>query len=129
MPTINELRSERAKVNASVQALALIEAGGGTLTAEQLTEFAGLQAKFGELTAQITRMEAAETIAAAAAVPVDRALNAAHQPAPPPAASAPASMPARPRTPEAPGFGHVAHGPRTGRCRRQPAGRRQVRHG
>jgi len=105
MPTINELRSERAKVNASVQALAQIEASGGTLTAEQLTEFAGLQAKFGELTAQITRMEAAETIAAAAAVPVDRALNAAHQPAPPPAAGASASMPARPRTPELPGAG------------------------
>jgi len=101
MPTINELRSERAKVNASVQALAKIEADGGQLTAEQLTEFSGLQTKFAELTAQITRMEAAETIAAAAAVPVDRALNAAHQPAAPPAAGA--SLPATPRTPEVPG--------------------------
>jgi len=100
MPTINELRSERAKVNASVQALAKIEADGGALSAEQLTEFAGLQTKFADLTAQITRMEAAETIAAAAAVPVDRALGAAHQPAAPPAA---ASMPATPRTPEVPG--------------------------
>lgn len=101
MPTINELRSERAKVNASVQALALIEAGGTALSAEQVQEFTDLQARFGELTAQITRMEAAETIAAAAAVPVDRALNAAHQPAAPPAAGG--SLPATPRMPEVPG--------------------------
>jgi len=101
MPTINELRSERAKVNASVQALALIEASGTALSADQVQEFTDLQARFGELTAQITRMEAAETIAAAAAVPVDRALNAAHQPAAPPAAGA--SMPATPRAPEVPG--------------------------
>ena len=101
MPTINELRSERAKVNASVQALALIEAGGTQLSAEQVQEFTGLQARFGELTAQITRMEAAESIAAAAAVPVDRALGASHQPAAPPAAGA--SMPAVPRTPDLPG--------------------------
>ena len=103
MPTINELRSERAKVNASVQALALIEAGGGQLTAEQLVEFTGLQTKFGELTAQITRMEASESMAAAAAVPVDRALSAIHQPAAPPAAAA--SMPAPPRMPSVPGTG------------------------
>lgn len=102
MPTINELRSERAKVNASVQALAKVEADGGQLSAEQLTEFSGLQATFASLTAQITRMEAAETIAAAAAVPVDRALGAAHQPAAPPAA---ASMPATPRMPHLPGSG------------------------
>jgi HK97 family phage major capsid protein len=99
MPTINELRSERAKVNASVQALAKIEADGGTLSAEQLTEFTGLQAKFDDLTAQIGRMEAAERLAAAAAVPVDQAHAAAHQPQAPPAAS----MPATPRTPEVPG--------------------------
>jgi HK97 family phage major capsid protein len=104
MPTINELRSERAKVNASVQALAKIEADGGQLTAEQLAEFTGLQTKFADLTAQITRMEAAESIAAAAAVPVDKALGAAHQPAAPPAAGA-TSMPARPRTQELPGSG------------------------
>lgn len=101
MPTINELRSERAKVNASVQALAKIEADGGQLSAEQLTEFAALQTKFADLTAQITRMEAAERIAADAAVPVDQAHGAAHQPGAPPSAS----MPARPRTPEVPGAG------------------------
>ena len=101
MPTINELRSERAKVNASVQALAKIEADGGQLSAEQLTEFAGLQTKFADLTAQITRMEAAESIAAAAAVPVDQAHGRAHQPAAPPAAS----MPATPRAAEVPGAG------------------------
>ena len=101
MPTINELRSERAKVNASVQALAQLEAAGTPLTVEQIAEFTGLQARFGELTAQITRMEAAETIAAAAAVPVDRALNAAHQPAAPPSAGS--GVPATPRTPDMPG--------------------------
>jgi len=105
MPTINELRSERAKVNASVQALAVIEATGTQLSVEQVQEFTDLQARFGELTAQITRMESAESIAAAAAVPVDRALAAAHQPAAPPAAGASTSMPARPRTADLPGSG------------------------
>ncbi|MEH6434296.1 phage major capsid protein [Massilia sp. DD77] len=102
MPTINELRSERAKVNASVQALAKIEADGGQLNAEQVQQFTDLQAKFDDLTAQIGRMEAAERVAAAAAVPVDRAQASAHQPQAPPAA---ASMPATPRTPEIPGLG------------------------
>jgi hypothetical protein len=40
MPQIEELRRQRAGINEQVQALATIEAGGGTLTAEQLTEFA-----------------------------------------------------------------------------------------
>ena len=53
MPTINELRSERAKVNASVQALAQIEASGTALSAEQVQQFTDLQARFGELTAQM----------------------------------------------------------------------------
>lgn len=105
MPTINELRSERAKVNASVQALAKIEADGGQLNTEQLQQFTDLQAKFDDLTAQIGRMEAAERLAAAAAVPVDRAQASAHQPQAPPAAAAPASLPARPREPEIPGLG------------------------
>ncbi|WP_314435928.1 phage major capsid protein [Massilia timonae] len=105
MPTINELRSERAKVNASVQALAKIEADGGQLNTEQVQQFTDLQAKFNDLTAQIGRMEAAERVAAAAAVPVDRAQASAHQPQAPPAASAPAGMPARPRAPEVPGAG------------------------
>ena len=46
MPQIEELRRQRAGINEQVQALATIEASGGTLTAEQLTEFAGLQQQF-----------------------------------------------------------------------------------
>ena len=43
MPQIEELRRERAGINQKVQVLAAVETGGGTLTAEQLTEFASLQ--------------------------------------------------------------------------------------
>lgn len=70
MPQIEELRRSRAGVNESVQALAKIELNGGTLTAEQLTEFATLQAQFDEMTAQITRLEAAERAAGLVAKPV-----------------------------------------------------------
>jgi HK97 family phage major capsid protein len=88
---INELRSERAKVNQAVQTLAKVEADGGQLTAEQLAEFDSLNAKFADLTAQIERAEVAERLAAASAVPVDKTE--------PEAAAAP-SVPATPKAPE-----------------------------
>lgn len=70
MPHIEELRRQRAGVNAEVQALAQIELGGGMLSAEQLTEFTSLQTQFDEISAKITRMEAAERAAALVATPV-----------------------------------------------------------
>ncbi|MBJ3717135.1 phage major capsid protein, partial [Salmonella enterica subsp. enterica serovar London] len=56
--------------NQQVQVLAAVEAGGGTLTAEQLTEFASLQQQFGDISAKIDRLEAAERAAAVVAKPV-----------------------------------------------------------
>ena len=70
MEHIEELRRERAGINQQVQVLAAIEAGGGTLTAEQLTEFASLQQQFEDISAKITRLEAAERSAAVVAKPV-----------------------------------------------------------
>lgn len=49
MPQIEELRRQRAGINEQVQALATIETTGGTLTAEQLTEFASLQQQFTDI--------------------------------------------------------------------------------
>lgn len=70
MPQIEELRRQRAGINEQVQALATIEANGGTLTAEQLTEFAGLQQQFSDISAKMERLEAAERAAAVVAKPV-----------------------------------------------------------
>ncbi|HDS6906963.1 TPA: phage major capsid protein [Klebsiella oxytoca] len=70
MDHIEELRRERAGINEQVQALATIEAAGGTLTAEQLTEFSGLQQQFTDISAKIDRLEAAERAAALVAKPV-----------------------------------------------------------
>ncbi|MGH5711108.1 phage major capsid protein, partial [Klebsiella pneumoniae] len=55
MPQIEELRRQRAGINEQVQALATIDASGGTLTAEQLTEFANLQQQFTDISAKIER--------------------------------------------------------------------------
>lgn len=70
MPQIEELRRQRAGINEQIQALATIEATNGTLTAEQLTEFAGLQQQFTDICAKMDRMEAAERAAALVAKPV-----------------------------------------------------------
>lgn len=68
--TIEELRKLRAGVHDKVQILAAKETAGETLTAEELTSFSALSTEFEGLTAQITRMEASERMAAAVAVPV-----------------------------------------------------------
>ncbi|MFA9207238.1 MAG: phage major capsid protein [Yersinia sp. (in: enterobacteria)] len=70
MMTIEELRKLRAGVHDKVQILAAKETAGETLTAEELTSFSALSTEFEGLTAQITRMEASERMAAAVAVPV-----------------------------------------------------------
>lgn len=67
---IEELRRQRASINDQVQALAKLEADGTELNAEQLEQFASLQAKFGDMTAKIERMEVAERAAALTAKPV-----------------------------------------------------------
>lgn len=94
MAKVHELRSERAKINDQVQALAATEAQTGQLTAEQQTEFTELQSTFAGLTAQIERTEAAERMAAAAAGPVEGSV-----------VPRPSAGPAQPRTPEKPGTG------------------------
>lgn len=71
MSLVTQLRSERAALNASIQALAKIETGGGALTAEQLIQFADLEAQFNALTDRLARAETAERLAAATAVPLN----------------------------------------------------------
>ncbi|ARK91068.1 phage major capsid protein [Burkholderia pseudomallei] len=93
---VNELRRERAAINQRVQALAQIEVSGTALSVEQQTEFNQLSSKFNELTAQIERAEAAERMAAAAAVPVGPNPAAV-------AAPAAAAVHAQPKAPEVKG--------------------------
>lgn len=71
MSLVTQLRSERAQLNGQIQGLAQIEAGGGSLTAEQLAQFTQLSADFNVLGDKITRAESAERMAASAAVEVD----------------------------------------------------------
>ena len=70
MSLVTQLRSERAKLNEQIQALALIEAEGGSLDAEQLARFQQLGVEFNVLTDKLSRAEAAERMATASAVPV-----------------------------------------------------------
>ena len=71
MTDINTLKRERADLNTRVQVLA----AQPEMTAEAMAEFDGLKVKFDGLTAQIGRAEAAETMAALAAVPVMESLT------------------------------------------------------
>ncbi|MDH0097469.1 phage major capsid protein [Pseudomonas sp. GD04158] len=80
MSKVLQLRSERAELNTKLQALAKIEAEGGSLNAEQLTEFTSLETQIADLSAKITRAEAAEKAAALAAVPVDEGAQGAQSP-------------------------------------------------
>lgn len=70
MSKVLQLRSERAELNTKLQALAKIEADGGSLNAEQLQEFTSLEAQISDLSAKLARAEAAEKAAALSAVPV-----------------------------------------------------------
>lgn len=71
MSQVLKLRNERAQLNTQLQALAKIEAEGGSLSTEQLAQFEQLESQINELTAKISRAEAAERMAAASAVPVN----------------------------------------------------------
>lgn len=70
MSKVLQLRSERAELNTKLQTLAKLEAGGTNLSAEQLQEFTSLESQIADISAKITRAEAAEKSAALAAVPV-----------------------------------------------------------
>jgi HK97 family phage major capsid protein len=83
MLNIADLRRERATISARVQAIAALEAP----SAEELVEFDGLKVKFDAITTQIARAEAAERMAAEAAIPV---AAAAAPVVPAPNAAAPA---------------------------------------
>ena len=66
MSLVLQMRSERAELNNKLQALAKIEAGGGSLSAEQLAEFTSLESQIADLSAKLSRAEAAEKSAALA---------------------------------------------------------------
>lgn len=68
--TLEELRRQRAEVNAKIQALAKVEQEDGQLSDEQIEEFAALETEFTQLTASISRLEQAEQMAAKSAEPV-----------------------------------------------------------
>lgn len=71
MSQVLKLRSERAKLNDELQALAKKENEGGSLSAEELKKFGELEAQINALTGQISRAESAERAAAANAVPLN----------------------------------------------------------
>lgn len=80
MSLVLQLRSERAGLVAQVQALAKIEAEGGSLSAEQLTKFAELETQVTALTEKITRAETTERLVAATAVPINESAQGNNSP-------------------------------------------------
>lgn len=80
MSLVTQLRSERAQLNEQIQALARIEAEGGSLTAEQLAQFEQLGASFTALTDKLARAESAERMATASAVPVEESAQGINGP-------------------------------------------------
>lgn len=80
MSLVTQLRSERARLNDSLQALAKKDAAGETLSAEELQQFTSLESQINDLTAKIARAEAAERINAAAAVPVNESARGINGP-------------------------------------------------
>lgn len=71
MSLVTQLRSERAQLNTTIQALAKIEADGGSLSVEQLAQFTQLGVEFNTLNEKLSRAESAERMAASTAVAVD----------------------------------------------------------
>ncbi len=80
MSQVLKLRSERAELNKQLQGLAVKEAGGESLTTEELATFATLEKQIAEKTGQIQRAESAERAAAAAAVPVNESAAGINSP-------------------------------------------------
>ncbi|WP_265432604.1 phage major capsid protein [Aeromonas salmonicida] len=77
MKTIETLRRERGEIVAQITALADLEKQGGVLSAEQLAEFTSLESRVAEISAQISRLETAERLAAQQAVPVQASTTGA----------------------------------------------------
>lgn len=71
MSQVLKLRSERAKLNEELQALAKKEADGASLSAEDLARFGQIETEIAEISAKLSRAESAERAQAAAAVPVN----------------------------------------------------------
>ncbi|MDM5067303.1 phage major capsid protein [Aeromonas salmonicida] len=71
MKTIETLRRERGEIVAQIKALADLEASGTTLSAEQLAQFADLEAQANQISAAIARQESTERLMAQQAVPVN----------------------------------------------------------
>ncbi len=80
MSLVLQMRSERAKLNEQLQALAKIEAGGTALTAEQLATFADLETQINSITDKLGRAETAERAQAASAVPVNEGAQGSQSP-------------------------------------------------
>jgi HK97 family phage major capsid protein len=74
------MRSERAGLVAQVQALAKVEAEGGSLSTEQLGQFTQLEAQITALTEKIVRAETAERLVAATAVPLTESAQGNNSP-------------------------------------------------
>lgn len=96
MSLVLQMRNERAGLVAQVQALAKIEADGGSLSAEQLQQFTSLETQINDLTAKIKRAESAEQLAASSAVPVNESAQGVTSP--PGSISGPFSEKAKPGT-------------------------------
>ena len=80
MSQVLKLRSERAQLNDQLQALAKKETDGGSLSAEELSQFTSLEAQINALTDKISRAEAAERAAGASAVPVNESAQGINGP-------------------------------------------------
>lgn len=80
MSLVTQLRSERAQLNDTLQALAKKDAAGEQLSAEELQQFTSLESQIGELSAKIARAESAERLNAAAAVPVNESARGINGP-------------------------------------------------
>lgn len=80
MSLVLQMRSERAGLVAQVQALAKVEAEGGSLTAEQLGQFTQLETQITALTEKIVRAETAERLVAATAVPLTESAQGNNSP-------------------------------------------------
>ena len=80
MSLVLQMRNERAGLVTQVQALAKVEADGGSLSAEQLQQFTSLESQINDLTSKISRAETAERLAAASAVPVNESAQGATSP-------------------------------------------------
>jgi len=80
MSLVIQMRSERAALNVAIQALAKVEAGSASLSAEQLAQFVDLEAQINAITDKISRAEVAERLAAASAVPLNESAQGINGP-------------------------------------------------